>query len=56
VIETRDVKVVITATIQVPCETALPTVHMTLAQGLPNVFRDVGYVPRILIEVEQTGS
>ena len=52
-IETREVQVVIVATVQVPCESPLPDAQAVLTDRVGRGLRDIGYVPKFTVQLEE---
>jgi hypothetical protein len=55
-ISSREVKITLVATIQLPHETSVPQALQQLGDILPNTLRELGFVPKILLDIEETGD
>ena len=52
-ISSREVEVVIIATVQLPHQTSVPEANRTLSNIMPNVLREIGYVPKLTIDIRE---
>lgn len=53
-ISTREVKIVIVATVQLPTDTEVPEASARLMEIMPNTLRELGYVPRLSVDCWET--
>jgi hypothetical protein len=53
VISSREVRITIVATLQLPHETSVPEAVQQLSDILPNTLRELGFVPKLTIDIRE---
>lgn len=52
-ISSREVRITIVATIQLPHTTAIPDAMHNLTEIMPNTLRELGFVPKLTIDIHE---